>query len=128
MNPFDFVNSVSHSKIDIMQSDLDEKEYAPYLVNKALSYHPDTILYANEMNTRHSIDNKLQYQYYLNIIRPKKRFAKWVKKTDSRELDYVKRYYNYSDEKAEQVLSLLSTQQLNIIKQRLNEGGTKWVL
>lgn len=125
MNPFDFVNSVSHSKIDIMQSDLDEKEYAPYLVNKALSYHPDTVLYANEMNTRHSIDNKLQYQYYLNIIRPKKRFAKWVKKTDSRELDYVKRYYDYSDEKAEQVLSLLSTQQLNIIKQRLNEGGTK---
>lgn len=125
MNPFDYVNSVSHIKKDIMVTDLDEKEYEPYLVNKALSYHPDTVLYANEMNMRHSIDKKLQYQYYLNIIRPKKRFAKWVKKTDSRELEYVKRYYNYSDEKAEQVLSVLSTQQIEQIIQRLNEGGTK---
>lgn len=125
MNPFDFVNSVSHDKKDIMLTDLDEKEYEPYIVNKALSYHPDTILYSNEMNMRHSLEKKLQYQYYLNIIRPKKRFAKWVKKTDSRELEYVKRYYNYSDEKAEQVLSVLSTQQIEIIKQRLNEGGMK---
>ena len=125
MNPFDFVNSVSHTKKDIMLSDLDEREYEPYIVNKALSYHPDTILYSNEMNMRHGIEKKLQYQYYLNIIRPKKRFAKWVKKTDSRELEYVKRYYNYSDEKAEQVLSVLSAPQIEIIKQRLNEGGTK---
>ena len=78
MNPFDFVNSITYSKKDIM-NDINEKEYAPFLVNRSLSYHQDTLLYANEMNSRFDVSHRLQYHYLLNSIRKRKRFAKWAK-------------------------------------------------
>lgn len=125
MGPFDYVNSINTNKKDIMNDDLDEKQYEAYLVNKSLSYFPDTVFYSNEMNRRHHLDNKLQYQYLLNIVRPKKRFAKWVKRHSSEDLEIVKRFYNYSNQKAEQVLSVLTPEQIKIIKERLAEGGVK---
>lgn len=127
MNPFDFVNAISHTKKDLMtgteNDQLVEKSYVPFIVNKALSYFPDTIMYANEMNVYGSLDNKLQFCYLLNSIRPQKRFAKWLKKQDSNELEIVKEYYGYSNEKATQALSLLSEKQLELIRKQLEKGG-----
>lgn len=128
MSPFDFINSITFGKNNLMEGtendELAEKEYPAFLVNKGLSYFPDTALYANEMNIRAGIDNKLQYSYLINSIRPQKRFAKWVKKMqDSSDLDAVKEYYGYSNEKANQVLSILSEQQLCMIKEQLQKGG-----
>jgi len=87
MKPFDFVNSASYSKEDLIResdnTELAEKTYAPFLTNKAFSYHVDTIMYANEMNMRSALENQLAFDYYLNSIRPQKRFAKWIKKDTS---------------------------------------------
>lgn len=127
MSPFDYANSITHNKKDLMKGtendELAEKSYSPFLVNKALSYFPDTILYANEVNKFSSLDNKLQYYYLLNSIRPQKRFAKWVKKQDSDDIEAVKQYYGYNYSKALQALSLLSTDQIAMIKQQLQKGG-----
>ena len=127
MSPFDFVNSVTHNKKDLMtgtENDaLSEASYVPFVVNKALSYFPDTILHANEMNRVHALDNKLQYSYLLNSIRPAKRFAKWVKREDTESVEFVKEYYGYSTEKAQQALSLLTPENLHYIKQKLQRGG-----
>lgn len=124
MNPFDFVNSVSHTKEDLISNndEIAEEFYVPFLVNRALSYFPDTIMYANEMN-RHELSKKLQYYYLLNSIRPVKRFAKWAK-VEEEHLEDIKQYYGYSTEKARQALSVLTTEQICLIKQKLKRGGT----
>lgn len=127
-SPFDYVNSITFNKKDMMtgteNDELAEKSYVPFVVNRALSYFPDTILYANEINCNHHLDNKLQYHYLINSIRPKKRFSKWAKKQEDNDLDAVIQYYGYNREKAEQALSLLSPEQLEELKQRLNKGGS----
>lgn len=127
-SPFDYVNSITFNKKDMMtgteNDELAEKSYVPFVVNRALSYFPDTILYANEINCNHHVDNKLQYHYLINSIRPKKRFSKWAKKQEDNDLDAVIQYYGYNREKAEQALSLLSPEQLEELKQRLNKGGS----
>ena len=126
-NPFDYVSSITYNKKDMMtgteNDELAESGYNPYLTNKSLSYFPDTLLYANEMNVLNHVDNKLQYSYLLNSIRPKKRFSKWVKKQEDIDIEAIKQYYKYSTAKAEAALSLLSPQQINEIKRRLNKGG-----
>lgn len=125
MNPFDYVNAINSSKKDIMtgteNDDLAEKGYVPFIVNKALSYFPDTVLYANHMNIHHITDNKLQFHYLLNSIRPGKRFSKWAKRDDS-DLQLVMQYFNYNVDKAKQVLPLLSAEQLSMIKRILRSG------
>jgi hypothetical protein len=127
-SPFDYVNSITFNKKDMMtgteNDELAEKSYVPFVVNRALSYFPDTILYANEMNINHHVCHKLQYHYLINSIRPKKRFSKWAKKQEDNDLDAVIQYYGYNREKAEQALSLLSPEQLTELKQRLNKGGS----
>ncbi len=127
VSPFDFVNAITISKKDIIKESenpaLMEKEYSPFIVNKALSYFTDTILYANEMNMNAHLDNKLQFQYLINSIRPKKRFAKWVKAVSEDNLELVKTYYGYSNEKAHQVLSILSDDQLEMIRKKQEQGG-----
>lgn len=127
MNPFDFVNAITTTKKDLMtgtdNDELSEKSYTPFIVNKALSYFPDTIMYANEMNMHMVLDNKLQFHYLINSIRAHKRFAKWVKKSDNDDLEIVKEYYGYSNDKAIQALTLLSTNQLNLIRKQLEKGG-----
>lgn len=123
MTPFDFVNSINQNKKDLLaDGDVSESEYVPFVVNKALSYFPETILHANEMN-RANIDNKLQYHYLLNSIRPGKRFAKWVKKDNVEDVEVVKQFYGYSTDKALQALTILSTDNLHYIKQKLQRGG-----
>jgi len=121
VTPFDFVNSVSHNKQDLFKEDISESDYIPFVVNKSLSYFVDTILYANEMN-KVSVDNKLQYHYLLNTIRPAKRFAKWVKRENIEDVAAVKQFYGYSTEKATQALTILSSDNLHYIKQKLQRG------
>lgn len=126
-NPFDYINAISHTKKDLIRDSEDpvraEKDYNSYIINKGLSYFIDTVLYANEMNANHHLDEKLQNDYLINIIRPKKRFAKWVKKLSEDDLEVVKLHYGYSNEKARQALSILSEDQLAQIKKKQNKGG-----
>ncbi len=120
----DYLNSINISKENLMDSDSDcERQYPPYVVNRCYSGFMDTILLANEMNLNSHIDKKLQYDFYINIIRPKKRFSPWLKKEKLDSLDCIKQYYGYSDEKAKVALKLLTQQQLEFIKAKLNRGG-----
>ncbi len=125
MSPYDFVNAINYSKRDIMQDDIDEKDYSSFVTNRALSYFPDTVLLANEMNRYHHIDNRLQFDFFINIVRKKKRFSKWIKPEVVSEVEVVKEYYGYSNEKARQALTLLTKQQIDILKKKVYKGGRK---
>ena len=125
MNPFDYLNAINTTKKDIMVDELAEKSYSPFMVNRGLSYFPDTILYANEMNKNHHIDHRLQFDFFINIIRKKKRFSKWAKPVEIENLDVIKEYYGYSNEKAKSVLSLLSDGQIETLKLRMYKGGKR---
>ena len=126
MKPFDYVTSVSYSKKNLMRGsendELAESGYQPYLTNKALSYFPDSLFYSNEMNMNHHADNILQYEYLINTLRHKRRFAKWVKAEDNDDLEAIKLFFGYSNKKAEQTLSILSSEQIKIIKDELVRG------
>ena len=124
MNPFEFVNSLTYTKNDIMDEH-NEKEYAPFLVNRSLSYHQDCVLYANEMNERFDVSHKLQYHYILITIRKRKRFAKWSKPELADDLKIVMDYYTVSREKAEEYLTLLTKNNIGVLKTRMNKGGVK---
>lgn len=127
MSAFEYVNSLSHKKNNMMKDtdndELAESLYQPYLTNKAFSQYIDTILYANEMNIRHEIDNKLQYDYFLNSIRAQKRFTKWAKKDEGDDIDIIREYFQYSYTKAYQALSILSTEDVRLIRKKLEKGG-----
>jgi|TARA_R100001129_G_scaffold104139_1_gene71221 hypothetical protein len=124
MKPFDLINSITYKK-DIVMNNSNEGSYNPFITNRSLSQFIDCILLANEMNQRHHIDNKLQYDYLINRIRPRKRFKKWDKKQDNENIQLIKDYYSCNNDKARVTLSLLSEQHLNIIRQKLNKGGVK---
>ena len=123
MNPFDYLNAINTTKKDIMVDDIAEKDYNSFMVNRGLSYFADTVLYANEMNRHHQIDGRLQFDFFINIIRKKKRFSKWFKSTEDENISILKEYYGYSNEKAKSVLSLLSINQIEDLKQRIYKGG-----
>ena len=125
MNPFKFTDAINYTKQDIMIDDITEKAYNPFLINRSLSYFPDTVLAANEMNRNHHIDNRLQFDFFINIIRKRKRFSKWFKTEQISDLEIVKEYYGYSNEKARQILTLLSTEQINELKTKVAKGGRK---
>ena len=120
MNPFELIKSISNSKKDILEN---EKDYNAFMVNRGLSYFPDTVIYANEMNKYHHLDGGLQYQLLINIVRKRNRFSKWNKSTESDDIKIIKEYYGYSNEKARDVLPLLSNDNLNIIRNRIQHGG-----
>ena len=126
MKPFDYVNSINFTKKNLMKNtandELAEKDYVPFLTNKSLSYFTDTLLYANEMNRYHFLDKRLQYEFYLNSIRKKKRFAKWAKADDNDEVMMVQEYYKFSPQKAKAALNVLSSEQKNIIKHKMENG------
>lgn len=128
-NPFEYLNAINYTKKDLMtgteNDELAEKGYVPFLVNRGLSYFPDTIMYANEMNMHHHIDNKLQFHHLINSIRPRKRFSKWAKRQDSDDFEAVKQYFGYNNAKTEQALSLLTPDQIIKIKKQLITGGYK---
>jgi len=123
----DYLNSINLTKENLMDSDDPEweKKYSPYIINKCLAPFNDTIMLVNEMNMRHHLDKKLQYDFLLNSIRSKKRYAPWVKASKLKDLEYVKEYYGYSDEKAKTALSILNDSQIKAIKDSLNKGGRK---
>tara|TARA_R110002153_G_scaffold39289_1_gene113297 strand:- start:4555 stop:4944 length:390 start_codon:yes stop_codon:yes gene_type:complete len=129
MNPFDFVNDINFGKKDIMTDsdnpELAESTYNPFLTNRALSYFPDTIQFANMMNKNSHIDNMLQYSFLLNIIRKRKRFSKWFKKNDDDVLQMVIDYYGYSVNKAKEALKILNDEQIEFIREKLIKGGMK---
>jgi hypothetical protein len=126
MTPFDFVNIVLHDRNKKSKEDLDFDEYKPFLINRSLSYQFDCILYVNELNMHHNIPKTLQYQYLLNTIRPMKRkFQAWQKQAVIKDLEYVKEYFGYSDEKAKDALRILTDQQIALIKEKLEKGGVK---
>ena len=125
MNPFEFLNDINYGKSNIMVDDIAEKAYAPFMVNRGLSYFQDTVLFANEMNVNHHIDNRVQFDFLINIVRKRKRFSKWFKPESNSDVEVVKDYYGYSNEKARQVLPLLSPSQLQKLKEKVNKGGRK---
>ena len=121
----DYLNAINHEKVDLMDGDdtFWEKKYPAFIINKALSSFPDCILYVQEMNKMHHLDKKLQFQFFLNSIRPKKRFSKWLRSSKIKNLEYVKEYYGYSNEKAKQALEILNNDQLEEIKTIISRGG-----
>ena len=122
----DWLNSINLTKENLLETDpTSKKSYPPYIINRCLSGHLDCVLFVNEMNKYHFIDKDLQYSFYLNTVRKRKRFSPWLRKDKIEDLDYVKQYYGYSNEKALQVLKILSNEQINFIKQRLEIGGKK---
>jgi len=118
----DWLNSINFTKEDLSEN---IKEYSPFIVNKCLSGHIDCILFANEMNMNHHLDKKMQYSFYLNSLRKKKRFSPWIRKDKITDLECIKQYYGYSNEKASQALKILTKEQINFIKKRLDIGGSK---
>ena len=122
----DWLNSINFNKDDLTEDDENTiKSYPPFIINKCLSGHLDSVLFANEMNRYHFLDKDMQYKFYLNILRKRKRFSPWIRKDKDSDLDIVKSYYGYSNEKARQVMRILSTEQINYMKQRLDIGGKK---
>ena len=122
----DWLNSINFNKDDLTSDDPEcIKEYPSYIVNRCLSGHLDTILYANEMNMYPNLDKDMQYQFFLNSLRKRKRFSPWLRKDKVDNLNIIKKYYGYSNEKALQALRLLTQQQLDYIKNRLETGGMK---
>ena len=120
MNPFELIKSISNDKKDILEN---EKDYNAFMVNRGLSYFPDTVIYANEMNKFHHLDGRLQYQFLINTIRKRNRFSKWNKSIESENISAIKQYYGYSNEKARDVLPLLSNENLKYIRGRIQHGG-----
>lgn len=124
MTPFDFVASINYDKKDLFEDPQAEKDYKPFIVNKALSYFPDTVLYANAMNLHNQIPVKWQFDFLYEVIPKKRRFSKWIKKEiSSEDLSAVSTFYGYSLEKAEDALSILDADQLNLIKDKMFKGG-----
>jgi uncharacterized protein YtpQ (UPF0354 family) len=125
MTPFDYVNEILHTKKQLIVDEITEKEYIPFIVNRSLSYHKDCIMQANEMNRRNFIDKKLQNDFLINTIRGYKRpFVKWSKSDKKDDVEYIKLFYNISTSKAYDALKLLSKEQLQLIKERTDTGGT----
>ena len=126
MNPFDFVKQIESGKVNLIDETPElEKKYKQFIINRALSFNHDTALFANEMNFHNHLDSKLQFDFFLNTIRPKKRYSKWIKRESNDVLELIKTYYKCSYAKAREYATLLDDSQLNIIKQRIDTGGLK---
>ena len=120
----DWLNSINMNKKNLLKEDPSLK-YPAYIVNRCMSGHLDTVLYANEMNRYANIDADMQYSFMLNSVRKRKRFSPWLRKDEIKDLELVKRYYGYSNEKAKQALSILTKQQLSFIKSKFETGGKR---
>ncbi len=125
MNHFDYLKSINDTKDDIMIGVKAGKDYNPFSVNRGLGYFYDTVALANVMNQYHNIDKKLQYHFFINTVRKRKRFSKWNKPETHSDIEVIKEYYGYSNDKARQVLSLLSPDQITIIKNKVSKGGRR---
>ena len=122
----DWLNSINFNKENLIEEDPSTiKDYAPYIINRCLSGNLDCIMFANEMNKYSFLDKDMQYSFYLNTLRKKKRFSPWLRKDKVTDLEIIKQYYGYSNEKASNALKILTPDQINYIKQRLDTGGMK---
>jgi len=122
----DYLYSINQSKKNIMDEDEDAiKKYPPFIVNKCLSGFTDSILFANEMNKYHQLDKKMQYDFYINSLKPRKRFTPWVRKETLEHLELVKQYYGYNHNKAVAALRILTNSELDEIKKLLDTGGQR---
>ena len=121
----DYLNAINHEKTNLMDTDDEmwEKKYPPFIVNKCLAPFPDTIFLVNEMNKHHQLDKKLQFDFLLNSLRTRKRYTPWLKASKQKNLEYVKEYYGYNNEKAKSALKILNDEQIKTIKDSLNKGG-----
>ena len=121
----DWLNSINLSKEHLIDEDPDvEKEYPPFIINKCLSGQMDSLMYANEMNRYPNLDKRMQYDFFINSLRKRKRFSPWLRKDKIKNIEAVRRYYGFSTEKAEQALNILSNEQLDYIYEKLNTGGS----
>ena len=121
----DYLNAINHNKEKLMDTEDEEweRKYSPFIVNKCLAPFPDTILLVNEMNQYPNVDKKLQFDFFINSLRPRKRFTPWVKAKKLEDIEYVKEFYGYNNEKAKVALTILNDDQIATIKQKLNKGG-----
>ena len=124
MKPFDFINDINYDKRHIMDKE-NEKDYLPFITNRMLGYFQDTVLLANVMNQYHFLDKPLQFSFLINTVRKRKRFTKAIKADEISDIDVIKEYYGYSNEKARQVFSLFDSEQLTILREKVNKGGRK---
>ena len=119
-----WLNSINQTKKNLIDEDSSmEKDYSPYVINRIYSGHLDSVMFANEMNKYNFLPNKIQYDFLLNSLRVKKRYAPWLRKDEIKDLDLVKRYYGYSNEKAKQALRILTKDQINFIRSKFETGG-----
>ena len=126
MSPFDFTKQIEHGKQNLIDENPEfEKEYKPFIVNRALSFSHDMVLYANLMNEYNHLDSKLQFDFFLNSIRPKKRYSKWLKRENNEVLELIKDYYKCSYAKARDYATLLNDSQLDILRKHSDKGGLK---
>ena len=121
----DYLNAINYQKTNLLDTDDEmwEKKYPPFIVNKCLAPFPDTIFLVNEMNMHHHLDKKLQFDFLLNSLRTRKRYTPWLKASKQKNLEYVKEYYGYNNEKAKSALKILNDDQIKTIKDSLNKGG-----
>lgn len=122
--PFDYLNSINGDKKDLLLEN-PEKDYPAFVVNRSLSYFPETVMHSNQMNMMHQLDNRLQYDYYLKSIKRKKRFSKWAKKEEYENLELIMEHFGYNTERAKEALQILSPEHIQEIKDSKFEGGRK---
>jgi hypothetical protein len=125
VSPFDYLKAINETKEDVMLTPEDERKYSPFIVNRGLSFFMDTIFQVNELNRNYHLEARLQFDYLLNSVRKKKRYSKWLKPEKLQDLDVVKEYYGFGNEKAKDALRILSEDQLAFIKDKLNQGGAE---
>jgi len=123
MNLSEVLNAINYDKTPLLEDDLQEKAYVPFVINRSLSYFPDTILYANQVNHYNQLDKKMQFDYLRLSLRPRKRFSKWIKSQEEDDLQLIKDHYNYSNERATEVLRVLTSNQIEDIRSLYEYGG-----
>jgi hypothetical protein len=121
----DYLNAINYTKEPLLDTEDDqwEKKYPPYIINKCIAPFPDSLMLVNEINQLHHLDKKLQYDFLINSLRARKRFTPWMKAKKLENLEYVKEYYGYNNEKAKSALDILNDEQISAIKTKLNKGG-----
>ena len=121
----DYLNAINYTKEPLLDSEDEDwiKKYPPFIVNKCVAPFPDTVMLVNEINQLHHLDKRLQFDFLINSLRPRKRFTPWLKAKKLENLEYVKEYYGYNNEKAKEALDILNDEQISAIKQKLNKGG-----
>jgi hypothetical protein len=122
----DFLNSINHDKKALLDNDENaQKVYPPFVVNRCLSYFVDTIFHSNEINCRPWLDNKCQFDFYRLSVRKKKRYCSWLKKETEENVAIIRQVYGYNESKAREVLNILSSEDINKLRQILEQGGIK---